>query len=121
MSWNAGWLDITQSAGLAGFRGTQGSEAKNYIVESIGGGCGFIDYNGDGRLDVLLVRGTTLDRQSRGGDPVIALYENRGDRKFVAKKNSLGQLCTAVWRELRMNWPHRTQREKIAEGKTYHE
>ncbi|HUQ94003.1 MAG TPA: CRTAC1 family protein [Bryobacteraceae bacterium] len=82
-SWSAGWLEITQSAGLAGFRGTQGSPAKNYIVESIGGGCAFIDYNGDGRLDILLVRGTTLERHSRGGDPVIALYENRGGRTFV--------------------------------------
>lgn len=90
MSWNVGWLDITQSSGLAGFRGTQGSQARNYIVESIGGGCAFLDYNGDGLLDILLVRGTTLDRLSRGGDPVITLYENRGDRKFVDVTSKTG-------------------------------
>ena len=80
---NAGWLDVTQSAGLAGFHGKQGSLTKDYIVESIGGGCAFIDYNGDGRLDILLVRGSTLERLARGGDPVVALYENRGDKKFI--------------------------------------
>ena len=79
----AGWVDIARQAGLAGFRGTQGSSSKNYIVESIGGGCAFLDYNGDGRLDILLVRGTTLERFSRGGDVVVALYENRGDHKFL--------------------------------------
>jgi hypothetical protein len=80
---SAGWMDIARQAGLAGFRGTQGSPAKNYLVESIGGGCAFLDYNADGRLDVLLVRGTTIERFSRGGDLVVALYENRGENKFV--------------------------------------
>jgi hypothetical protein len=61
----------------------QGTAAKNYIVESIGGGCAFIDYNRDGRLDILLVRGSTLERLRQGGDPVIALYENRGKQVFV--------------------------------------
>ena len=78
-----GWRDITQQAGLGAFRGTQGSAAKNYIVESIGGGCAFLDYNHDGRMDILLVRGTTLERLGQGGDPVIALYENRGDLRFA--------------------------------------
>ncbi len=79
----AGWRDITEAAGLSSFRNTQGTAAKNYIVESIGGGCAFIDYNRDGKLDILLVRGSTLDRLKRGGDPVIALYENRGANTFV--------------------------------------
>jgi hypothetical protein len=78
-----GWQDITQEAGLGAFRGTQGSAAKNYIVESIGGGCALLDYNRDGRLDILLVRGSTLERLRQGGDPVVALYENRGDLRFV--------------------------------------
>src|SRR6476660_3925809 len=80
---NPSWQDITREAGLGAFRGTQGSTAKNYIVESLGGGCAFLDYNHDGRMDILLVRGTTLERLSQGGDLVIALYENRGDLRFT--------------------------------------
>src|SRR4051794_29232482 len=84
------WQDITQQAGLGVFRGTQGSAAKNYIVESIGGGCAFLDYNHDGRMDILLVRGTTLERLGQGGDPVIALYENRGDLRFADVTSKAG-------------------------------
>src|SRR3954454_1772023 len=56
------WLDITAPAGLSGFRNTQGTATKDYIIDSIGGGCAFIDYDGDGRMDILLVRGSTLAR-----------------------------------------------------------
>lgn len=52
-------------------------------MESIGGGCAFLDYNRDGRLDILLVRGSTLEHLKQGGDLVIALYENRGDGTFL--------------------------------------
>lgn len=79
---SAGWTDVTKVAGLAAFRNPQGSPAKDYIVESIGGGCAWIDYDRDGRLDALLVRGSTLTRLKQGGDPVIALYRNRGGGAF---------------------------------------
>ena len=74
---------MAETAGLGGFRGVQGSVSKDYIVESIGGGCAFLDYNGDGKLDILLVRGSTVERLRSGGDPVVALYENRGNQTFV--------------------------------------
>jgi hypothetical protein len=76
------WTDVTKAAGLAGFRGVQGSPNKDYIVESIGGGCAFIDYNRDGKPDILLVRGSTLKHVALGGDPVVALFENQGDGTF---------------------------------------
>lgn len=75
---SGGWTDVTQSAGLGAFRNIQGSPAKDFIVESIGGGCAFLDYNRDGKLDILLVRGSTLARLRDGGDPVVALFENQG-------------------------------------------
>ena len=61
----------------------QGSPRKDFIVESIGGGCAFLDYNRDGRLDILLVRGSTLQRLAQGGDLVVALYENLGAGRFA--------------------------------------
>ncbi len=61
----------------------QGSPRKDFIVESIGGGCAFLDYNRDGRLDILLVRGSTLQRMGQGGDLVVALYENLGGGRFA--------------------------------------
>jgi hypothetical protein len=51
------FVDASQKAGLASFRDTCGSLAKEYLVETVGSGVAFFDYNNDGLLDVLLVNG----------------------------------------------------------------
>ncbi|MFN0169718.1 MAG: CRTAC1 family protein, partial [Bryobacteraceae bacterium] len=76
------WTDITTEAGLAGFRNPQGSPRKDFVYESIGGGCGFLDYNQDGHLDIVLVRGKT-SRRAPDTTPVIALYRNDGRGRFT--------------------------------------
>lgn len=90
-------MDVTATAGLAAFHNTQGSPRKDYIVESIGGGCAFIDFNRDGNLDILLVRGTTLERLATGGDPVVALYENRGNGTFLDVTERAGLAAARGW------------------------
>jgi enediyne biosynthesis protein E4 len=77
------FVDVTREAGLAAFRNTQGSERKDYILESIGGGCAFIDYDDDGWQDLLLVRGSTMERYGKGGDPICALFHNNRDGTFT--------------------------------------
>ena len=77
------FVDVTREAGLAAFRNIQGTERKDYILESIGGGCAFIDYDDDGWQDLLLVRGSTMERYGKGGDPVCALYHNNRDGTFT--------------------------------------
>ena len=52
-------IDVTASSGLSGFRGVQGSESKEHIIEVMGGGVAFFDYDADGYLDILLVQGPT--------------------------------------------------------------
>src|SRR5262249_27821724 len=89
--------DVTKAAGLAGFRGVQGSPNKDYIVESIGGGCAFIDYNRDGKPDILLVRGSTLKHVALGGDPVVALFENQGDGTFRDVTAAAGLATARGW------------------------
>lgn len=47
---------------------------KKYIVESMSGGAGFIDCDGDGKLDIVTVNGSTVERFLAGGDLLVTLY-----------------------------------------------
>lgn len=60
-----------------------GSPEKRYIVETMTGGVCLIDFDNDGRLDVFLVNGTTLEAY-RAGKPGFGhhLYRNLGGGRF---------------------------------------
>jgi enediyne biosynthesis protein E4 len=55
---------------------------KQYIVESMSGGVGLIDCDNDGRLDIIVANGSTIDHFRQGGDPMITLYHQDADFKF---------------------------------------
>jgi hypothetical protein len=54
------FTDVTTAAGI-GFVETIGDDDMTNIVESTGVGCGFLDYDGDGWLDIYLVNGCWLE------------------------------------------------------------
>lgn len=69
------------------------SPDKKYIVESMGGGVAFFDYNNDGLLDIYLLNSDTVEaRLANKPRPRAALYRNRGDGTFedVTDKSGLG-------------------------------
>lgn len=76
------FTEVTAAAGIR-FQHINGMrEEKNYIPEAKGGGAGFLDYDGDGWLDIVLAQGSTLELHRAGKDPAAALYRNRGDGTF---------------------------------------
>jgi hypothetical protein len=69
--------DVAQKAGLAVPHIS--SPDKKYIVESISGGVGLIDCDNDGKLDIITVNGSTVERFRHGGDLLITLYHQDAD------------------------------------------
>lgn len=77
------FIDVAAQAGLKTVLYCGGPD-KDHILESVGTGCAFVDYDGDGRLDIYLVNAWALDEQPsrvrlKGHN---ALYRNKGDGTF---------------------------------------
>ena len=73
--------DITQKVGLTVPHNS--TPEKRYIIESMSGGVGFIDCDNDGKLDIITVNGSSVDRYRKGGDPMITLYHQDAGLKFT--------------------------------------
>jgi hypothetical protein len=79
------FTDVTQQAGIK-FVHANGAVGKKLLPETMGGGCAFFDFDGDGDQDLLFVnslRRWPWDRKA--GDPreaTMALYRNDGKGKF---------------------------------------
>ena len=77
------FVDRTEASGLSAFQHRSGTPEKRYIVETTGSGVALWDFDRDGRLDVYLVNGSTLDALQRGTPaPRAALYRNTGGGRF---------------------------------------
>src|SRR5258708_36050211 len=62
----ARFTDVAQQAGLTQPVIYGGLESKSYIVEVVGCGVAFLDYDNDGWLDLLVLGGTRLEGDSAG-------------------------------------------------------
>jgi hypothetical protein len=75
------FVDIAREAGIV-FHHTSGASAEKHLVETMGSGGVFIDYDGDGWMDLFLVDGGSIvdravDRRARH-----RLYHNLGNGTF---------------------------------------
>jgi len=73
--------DVAQQAGLTQPIIYGGIDTKSYIIEVVGCGLAFIDYDNDGWVDLFILSGTRLD-----GAPAEAtnrLYKNNRDGTFT--------------------------------------
>lgn len=68
----------------------QPDSAKDFIVDTIGNGAAWFDYDNDRDIDALIVRSSTLARLKNGGDPMVALYRNDGPGRFTDVTQSSG-------------------------------
>ena len=73
--------DVTRSAGIR-FMHDNGGSGREYMPESMGSGCAFWDYDGDGDADILLINCAPLHERGSEPPPTMALYRNNGDGRF---------------------------------------
>ncbi|MGB9467107.1 MAG: VCBS repeat-containing protein, partial [Candidatus Acidiferrum sp.] len=84
--------DVAKDLGLTVSHISTGE--KRYIVESMSGGVGLFDCDDDGRLDIVIVNGSSVDRYQKGGDPMVTLYHQEPDGTFrdITKEAGLTRL-----------------------------
>jgi hypothetical protein len=75
-------VDVAAQSGLT-LLDIGGGPAKDYIVDEVGSGAAWFDYDNDGNLDVLIANGSTRERVKQGGDLLAALYRNDGKGRFI--------------------------------------
>ncbi len=85
------FVDITKDAGIS-FVHNNSMAGDKLLPETMGSGCAFLDYDGDGDQDLLLINGQSWpDKAEPGEKPSIqALYQNDGKGKFTDVTETAG-------------------------------
>jgi hypothetical protein len=79
----------TTDAGLQ-FHHVNGASPDKYMVETMGSGGLFFDYDRDGWIDIFLVDGGSLADRKAAGAARHKLYRNRGNGTFEDKTTAAG-------------------------------
>jgi enediyne biosynthesis protein E4 len=89
------FTDVTAEAGIA-WQHFNGVSPDRYLLETMGGGVGLFDYDGDGQLDIFLLNGGETPHGKSEKPIVNALYHNLGNGKFadVARDAGVSQVKT---------------------------
>ena len=76
------FTNVAPEAGLTALIVFGGVSANKFLLETTGTGAAWVDYDGDGKLDLLFVNGSRLEGFPSGQAPTSHLYRNRGDATF---------------------------------------
>ena len=76
------YVDVARSAGIS-FQHDNAASSEKYLIETMGSGCGWIDYDQNGLLDLYLVNGASTRLYTPKHALRSALYRNNGDGTFT--------------------------------------
>ena len=86
----ANFVDIAAQAGLRHPTIYGPVDRKDYIVETVGCGCAFLDYDNDGWMDILVLSGSRVSGAPEGTSS--RLYRNNRDGTFADVTEEAGLL-----------------------------
>ncbi len=92
LPFHAKFTDVAKMAGLRHPSVFGGVDTKEYIVETIGCGVAFLDYDNDGWLDIFVLNGTRFAGAPEGTSN--RLYKNNRDGTFTDVTEKAGLLRT---------------------------
>ena len=75
-------MDVARAAGIR-FQHDNAATAEKYLIETMGGGCGWIDYDQNGLFDLYLVNSAATKAYKPRKPLRAALYRNNGDGTFT--------------------------------------
>ncbi len=76
------FVDVARSAGIH-FRHDNAASPQKFLIETMGAGCGWLDYDQDGLLDLYLVQSAATPAYQPPRPLRGALYRNNGDGTFT--------------------------------------
>ncbi len=82
------FTDVTAAAGIR-FRHNTGAFGKKYLPETMGSGCAFFDFDGDGWPDILLLNGRDFPGHKKAAS-FPALYRNNRNGTFTEVTRAAG-------------------------------
>src|SRR5258708_4314662 len=85
------YIDVAREAGLNDVVYCGGEETKNYIIETLGTGLAFVDYDNDGYLDLFVVNSSRLEGFPKE-QPTNHLYHNERNGTFKDVTRAAGLL-----------------------------
>jgi hypothetical protein len=83
------FVDVARSSGIA-FQHENAASPEKYLIETMGSGCGWIDYDQNGLLDLYLVNGAATHVYKPKQSLRSALYRNNGDGTFTDVTSKAG-------------------------------
>jgi hypothetical protein len=87
LPFHAHFTDVAQAAGLRAPVIVGEPGRKTWILETVGCGAAFIDYDNDGWMDIFILSGTTLEGESTATN---RLYKNNRDGTFTDVTDKAG-------------------------------
>jgi hypothetical protein len=89
------FVDITQKAGIH-FQHVNGAFGRKLLPETMGSGVAFLDFDHDGKQDLLFINSCPWPGHEEAGKPAatLALYRNKGDGTFEDVTQALGLAVT---------------------------